>query len=179
MKKIVSLLLTAVLLATMLCVFAVPASALKIADSNDVGKWAYFSSSLDILKNIHGQYYWFIIGTNDPQHYVVAQYEAGENSVFSKTEAPISVLGFSHFMPTDSIPQVVLDRAAKDYPELFPDASTPTEDGEGSTLSEGNLTIIVGVAAAVVFGLGGFFIGKAAGKKKKPAIASGENTDEE
>ena len=33
--------------------------------------------------------------------------------------------------------------------------------------------------AAVVFGLGGFFIGKAAGKKKKPAIASGENTDEE
>ena len=48
-----------------------------------------------------------------------------------------------------------------------------------STLSEGSLTIIVGIAAAVVFGLGGFFIGKAAGKKKKPAIASGENTDEE
>ena len=45
--------------------------------------------------------------------------------------------------------------------------------------SGGNLTIIVGIAAAVVFGLGGFFIGKAAGKKKKPALASGENTDEE
>ena len=48
-----------------------------------------------------------------------------------------------------------------------------------STLSEGSMTIIVGIAAAVVFGLGGFFIGKAAGKKKKPTIASGENTDEE
>ncbi len=39
----------------------------------------------------------------------------------------------------------------------------------GSALSEGSLTIIVGVAAAVVFGLGGFFVGKAVGKKKKPA----------
>ena len=49
----------------------------------------------------------------------------------------------------------------------------------GSTLSEGSLTIIVGVAAAVVFGLGGFFVGKAAGKKKKTAVAEGENKDEE
>ncbi len=38
-----------------------------------------------------------------------------------------------------------------------------------STLSEGNLTIIVGIAAAVVFGFGGFFIGKAVEKKKKTA----------
>ena len=45
----------------------------------------------------------------------------------------------------------------------------------GSTLSEGSLTIIVGVAAAVVFGLGGFILGTK--KKKKPAVASG--TDEE
>ena len=45
-----------------------------------------------------------------------------------------------------------------------------------STLSEGSLTIIVGIAAAVVFGLGGFFLGKI---KKKPVLASGENTDEE
>lgn len=35
-------------------------------------------------------------------------------------------------------------------------------------------------AAAVVFGLGGFFIGKAAEKKKKPALADGtESKDEE
>ena len=51
---------------------------------------------------------------------------------------------------------------------------------EGSALSEGDLTILVGTVCAVVFGLGGFFIGKAAGKKKKPALTSGtDNTDEE
>ncbi|MBQ0083370.1 MAG: hypothetical protein KBS52_01205 [Clostridiales bacterium] len=36
--------------------------------------------------------------------------------------------------------------------------------GLGSVISEGSLTIIVGVAAAVVFGLGGFILGR---KKKK------------
>ena len=49
----------------------------------------------------------------------------------------------------------------------------------GSALSGGSLTVIVGVAAAVVFGFGGFFIGKTVEKKKKPALASGENKDEE
>ena len=48
-----------------------------------------------------------------------------------------------------------------------------------STLSEGSLTIIVGIAAAVVFGLGGFFIGKAAGKKKKSAAEDNAKKDEE
>ena len=47
----------------------------------------------------------------------------------------------------------------------------------GSTLSEGSLVIIVGVACSVVFLAVGFFIGTK--KKKKPALASGENTDEE
>ena len=47
----------------------------------------------------------------------------------------------------------------------------------GSALSEGNMIIICTIAAAVVFGLGGFILGTK--KKKKPALASGENTDEE
>ena len=52
------------------------------------------------------------------------------------------------------------------------------DGGTGSTLSEGNLTIIVGVACSVVFLAVGFFIGTK--KKKKPALASGaENADEE
>ena len=50
-----------------------------------------------------------------------------------------------------------------------------SSDLTASTLSEGSLTIIVGIAAAVVFGLGGFILGTK--KKKKPAVASG--TDEE
>ena len=49
-------------------------------------------------------------------------------------------------------------------------------DLTASTLSEGSLVIVVGIAAAVVFGLGGFFLGR---KKKKPALADGKNTDEE
>ena len=32
--------------------------------------------------------------------------------------------------------------------------------GTGTIFSEGSLTIIVGIAAAVIFGLGGFFIGR-------------------
>ena len=52
-----------------------------------------------------------------------------------------------------------------------------TYSAAGSILSEGSLTIIVGIAAAAVFGLGGFFLGMK--KKKKPTLASGENKDEE
>ncbi len=42
-----------------------------------------------------------------------------------------------------------------------------TDNATGSVLSKGNLTIICAIAAAVVFGLGGFFIGKAIEKKKE------------
>ena len=47
----------------------------------------------------------------------------------------------------------------------------------GSALSEGNMIIICTIAVAVVFGLGGFILGTK--KKKKTALAGGENTDEE
>ena len=46
----------------------------------------------------------------------------------------------------------------------------------GSVLSQGSLTVIVGVAAAVVFGLGGFFLGT---KKRKVALASGTEKEDE
>ena len=48
--------------------------------------------------------------------------------------------------------------------------------GLGSVLSEGSLTLIIGIAALVIGLGGGFLLGKI---KKKPALASGENTDEE
>ena len=47
------------------------------------------------------------------------------------------------------------------------DAPQSGISGGGTTLSEGSLTIIVGIAAAVVFGLGGFILGTK--KKKKNA----------
>ena len=52
---------------------------------------------------------------------------------------------------------------------------TTENTATGSVLSNGSLTIVVGVAAAVIFGLGGFILGK----KKKPAAANGASTEDE
>lgn len=40
------------------------------------------------------------------------------------------------------------------------DCGAEIPDHSGSTISEGNMTIVVGVAAAVIFGLGGFILGR-------------------
>ncbi len=53
---------------------------------------------------------------------------------------------------------------------------TATESAEGSTLSEGNIWIIAIIAVVVIAGIATLVIVK---KKKKPALAGGENTDEE
>lgn len=49
-----------------------------------------------------------------------------------------------------------------------------TGNATGSVISEGSLTILVGVAAAALFGLGGFLLGR---KKKQPAAAHGEENE--
>ena len=53
--------------------------------------------------------------------------------------------------------------------------TTVTKDppATASALSEGNMTVVLCIACAVVFGLGGFFLGR----KKKPALAN--SNDEE
>ena len=62
------------------------------------------------------------------------------------------------------------------YRIIIDSETSNTNGSTASVLSEGGLAIIVGVAAAVVFGLGGFMLGR----KKKTAVAGGtENTDEE
>lgn len=73
--------------------------------------------------------------------------------------------------------------ATKDgYPRLVPATAKEDENGlnTGSALSEGNMTIIIAIAAAVLFGLGGFFAGNAFSKKKKlaPAAATSSEDDE-
>ena len=56
-------------------------------------------------------------------------------------------------------------------------AADDTEDyWLGSAISEGYLTIICTVAAAAVFGVGGFFLGR---KKKKSVTANGVSTEDE
>ena len=171
MKKFASLLLTVVMLATMLSVFAVPASAgnRRTIDANAayIGKWAVFTNSES--ENLQSNYetFYYIIGVNGWNYYVASYQQLG--SGWKKSEANRDSGLFLSLVSTESIPAEVRAMAEKDYPNL----------STGSTLSEGSLTIIVGIAAAVIFGLGGFFIGKAAGKKKKTALAEGENKDEE
>ena len=55
--------------------------------------------------------------------------------------------------------------------EAFFSAVYPNAENTASVLSEGSLTIVCTVAAAAVFGVGGFFLGR---KKKKPAVADEE-----
>ena len=66
-------------------------------------------------------------------------------------------------------------------PETFYAYEFPKIDFEallhGTTISDGNWWIIA-IGAAVVFGLGGFFVGKAVGKKKKSSAASEEVTED-
>ena len=168
MKKFVSLLLTVVMFATMLTVFAVPASADRNrthgGNAAYIGKWADFivDASTNPMISNDASYYYFIVDV-DASSYIVAKYQSLGNG-YKKTEVHKEPELFSGLVSTESIPAEVRAMAEKDYPNL----------STGSTLSEGSLTIIVGITAAVVFGLGGFFIGKAAGKKKKPAVAEEE-----
>ncbi|MCQ2385087.1 MAG: hypothetical protein MJ078_00180 [Clostridia bacterium] len=55
------------------------------------------------------------------------------------------------------------------YLEEHPEDADEDDAKIGTVLSEGNLIVIVAVAAAVVFGLGGFFLGR----KKKTVLAGG------
>ena len=63
-----------------------------------------------------------------------------------------------------------------DYSAANTDAQQDLFSAEGSAISDGSLTVIVGIAAAVVFGLGGFILGTK--KKKKPALAGAAESDE-
>ena len=83
--------------------------------------------------------------------------------------------GISSYLNGNAVQAGVCRHQGSD-PEVCKLCGETITGGEGSILSEGSLTIICTVAAAVVFGLGGFFLGT---KKKKPALAEGENTDEE
>ena len=188
MKKFASLLLAAVLLATMLCVFALPASAEEGPGSpniappmketvNLVGQWIEIPIQTQTSGDYKARYGYFI--EQDDEYLYYDTYILYNRGVY-KPQIILNIrntallegkTGDMTIIPAESVPEAIRNRAAQDYPDLVP---------TGSTLSEGSLTIIVGIAAAVVFGLGGFILGKAAGKKKKPAVADGtDKADEE
>ena len=157
MKKLASILLTAVMLAAMLCIFAVNVSA-DVADDR-MNEAARCESD--------GQY-----GDAAIAYMTAAiQYESADDYA-SATDAYVKA-GECFIKSGD------FSAAGDSFYYAAQAAWKKAKNPTGSTLSEGSLTIIVGIAAAVVFGLGGFFIGKAVGKKKKPATAGGENKNEE
>ena len=213
MKKITSLLLTAVLLATMLTVFAVPASALgfknKYCDGDIIdepvimrnlmveeGATVRLDSFFGLGPRITlGKDSTFIIGSNGALTNI-----SGESELLGdKDYASMIIAG-------DNPPKIIIENGGEldltfkteEDAKTFASIVQPFCDGNhvkwgtiteeeaqniftsvsqgGSTISNGDIWIIAGVACSVVFLAVGFFIGR---KKKKPATAGGENKDEE
>ena len=205
MKKFVSLLLTAVLLATTLTVFAVPASAEGTPTEVEPNECGYIQ-----LKQASGDY---IISSD----YTVQIFDLGgiNNKNFTLTIAPnvtvtvtnkftnwgtLNVLGKLNVTSASDKTNVgtinvgcdgILEGTIPGYKNrvvhhyvngvcencnaqcphtktrqatLCCDCGEEVVTSSASTLSEGNLTIVVGIAAAAVFGVGGFVLGK---RKKK------------
>ena len=192
MKKSVSLLLTVVVLATMLTVFAVPAFAedepteitVENGEIHAEGN-CIISAGVKVAK---------VLEVKENSTLTIAQgatVAVTGKFINNGTVTVNGTLDIQTCKEKTGVENVNVGAKGHFEVEKSPDIGynpEPGYDGNNgnnripsymSTLSEGSLTIIVGVAAAVVFGLGGFFIGKAAGKKKKPATAGGENTDEE
>ena len=192
MKKIASLVLSVVILATMLCVFAIPAfaeDAPKEFSPADFLPETMFNKGSYIIKEA-GEYEVETIFVYPSTKLII-----GEGVTIKMTKSFINKGGTIEVLGTLDISQggvygreniIVGDTGELIDPRGQGDTKGQIAIGEtvtaqdphkrSSVLSEGSLTIIVGIAAAVVFGLGGFILGT---KKKKPAVADGENTDEE
>lgn len=185
MKKFASLVLAALMLATMLTVFAVPASAagepveisasqLNKISCNSIIKepGEYEVESIAIYHNVK-----LIIGEGVTIKVATAFVNKGTIEV-------LGTLDISQCGGTGRERIIIGDTG--ELIDWYDENDAVAGNGEGidippssfsSMLSQGSLTIICTVSAAVVFGLGGFFLGTK--KKKKTAVADGENKDEE
>ena len=220
MKKFASLVLTAVLLATMLTVFAVPTSAESIKaggksievtehmEQNDITLYngATLTLKAPVFNGVYSNEYlsmqdstliveddgflnskymsFFMYGDNNK---IIVQ-EGGSIDVtltgshdaddfcdvLAKSNTPYKRIN-NRVLAGES-----LENYLKDYGEncALCGKSLKTEESDenptGSALSEGSLTIIVGVACLAV----GFLVATFIFKKKKPAIADGSEKDE-
>lgn len=183
MRKVAVFLLTLVLLSAMLTVFAVPVSA---SASDMVGQWVTIDDLVNppegfTSKFLH--YYCYVVddaaanesegtgsaGENDGNiNYTIAIYSY---NIFTKEIMDVtSITGAlkSSATPCSDIPEVVLEKAGRDYPNVSP---------AGSIFSKGSIWIIIAGAVAAVAVVTALVIVK---KKKKPALAGGaENKGEE
>ena len=190
MKKFASLLLTVALLATMLTVFAVPAFAedepteitVENSEIHAEGN-CIISAGVKVVK---------VLEVKENSTLTIAKgatVAVTDKFINNGTVTVNGTLDIITCKEKTGVENVNVGATGHfDVEKSLDSGLNPEYDGLyknrgstlASTLSEGNLTIIVGITAAVIFGLGGFFIGKAAGKKKKPALANGtDKTDEE
>ena len=196
MKKFASLLLTAVLLCTMLSAFAVPAfaeDAPKEFSPENFLPTTMFNKGSYIIKEA-GEYEVETIFVCPSTKLII-----GEGVTIKMTHALISKGGTIEVLGTLDVSQsavtereniIVGDTGELIDPRGPEDTKGQIAEGETKTvyqdphkycsiLSEGNLTIIVGIAALAIGLGGGFFIGTKK-KQKKPAAADGtDKTDEE
>ena len=165
MKKFASLLLTVVLLAAMLTVFALPASAEDVPNG---------------VKVYYGTYTGKAVDGRDVEIYFAgsqAQLKKPFEKTYDYTYFINTTVQFGYF-PNQLImffPGAQI--TAKVYgSDPFECNNLVRQKGTGSILSEGNIWIIAIIAVVVIAGVAALIIVK---KKKKPAHASGENKDEE
>ena len=190
MKRFASLLMAVLMLCTMLTVFAVPASAagepVEISASQ-LNKISCNSITCNSIIKEPGEYEVESIAIYHNVKLIIGEGVTIKVATAFVNKGTIEVLGtldISQCGGTGRERIIIGDTG--ELIDWYDENDAVAGNGEvipkssfGSMLSQGSLTIICTVSAAVVFGLGGFFIGKAAGKKKKPATAGGENTDEE
>lgn len=248
MKKVVCLLLTAVLLASMLTVFAVPAFAVTASDSlshsagvnlddaafglvvtstntNNVITFSSFDIAVEQTVQFDANNYLILVNDTEPTRidgqligggniYIVnpngvlfgndssvnvgnlyisasriddeqiANFTTSGTEPLEKSLARTGDVVILGALNADSIllegAQVYLNRTNVSVASsnITIRSNQDTVTGAGSILSEGYPWTIITIAAAVVFGLGGFILGR----KKKPAPAGGapvENKDDE
>ena len=193
MKKITGILLTVAMLATMLTVFALPAFAESVDVTSDAKKELNYNENsayihLDRGSELKLNTYLF----HDELTLSYATLIIGKNGALISQD-----MTFNTISDEDNQSAIILEKGGRidvtlgggtnEFCQLLEEGNIPykqighriiagealTEylaaNGTASILSDGSLTIICTVAAAVVFGLGGFFIGR----KKKPALSDG------
>ncbi len=175
MKKIISLAICVLVL----CLFCMPvyAGSEAMEQAKTMVRWA--KSAKDEGEYISAGQYYYCAGTSFaycPQYYLLAAYAYGLSADAYSMGGSEDDAALMRDWQADYASRALNISGQVSVSEVF--NGDNLIESSGFTLSEGNITIIVGIAAAVIFGLGGFFAGKAAGKKK-PALAGGAESDEE
>ena len=187
MKKFASLFLTVALLATVLTVFAVPAFA--AGEPVEISASQLNKISCNSIIKEPGEYEVESIAINNNVKLIIGEGVTIKVATAFVNKGTIEVLGtldISQCGGTGRERIIIGDTG--ELIDWYDENDAVAGNGEaiskdippssfGSMLSQGSLTIICTVSAAVVFGLGGYFLGTK--KKKKTAVASGENKDEE